>query len=52
VRQNALRMGFDSVTAYIPPELPRGFIRKLERLGWGKDLWQSYSYRVRPSFGK
>lgn len=52
VRQNALRMGFDSVTAYIPTGLPRAFKRRLVRLGWGKDLWESYSYRVRPPIGK
>jgi len=47
VRRQALELGLDGVTAWLPPSLPKAFTRRLKKLGWGKDEWESYSFRVR-----
>lgn len=44
-RQDARRKGLDDVHAFIPPEVPGGFYRKLKRLGWVEEkfrcMWRS-----------
>ena len=47
MRLAASGMGFDSVTAYIPPQLVKAFGRRLEKLGWGRDQWSSFSFKLR-----
>ena len=47
MRRAALGLGLDSVSCWIPPELPKAFKRRLQRLGWSKDRWESFSFRLR-----
>lgn len=55
IRWQAREMGLQGVTIWAPPELTKKtntgqgapFVRRLQKLGWNKDLWQAFSYRVR-----
>ena len=48
VRQNTRDLGLQDVHAFLPPELGKGFERRLKKLGWGKEEpWRVYSFRVR-----
>lgn len=46
-RRQALDAGLQDVNLWAPPDLPRGFIRKLGRLGWTRNCWQNFSFRLR-----
>ncbi len=39
----ASRMGLDSVTAWIPPEIEESFTKRLGSLGFERSKWNSYS---------
>jgi hypothetical protein len=55
IRFQAKEMGLSGVTIWIPPELTKktsmgrdsAFVRRLQKLGWEKDIWQAFSFRVR-----
>lgn len=55
VRWQARELGLDSVTCWIPPSLTKktntgqdsAFVRRLRKLGWGRDEWEAFSFRVR-----
>ena len=47
VRRQAEELGLDSVTCWIPPNLEKSFAKRLRKLGWAKDEWAAYSYRIR-----
>lgn len=40
--KRAWERGFDDVHAYVPPSIEKHFAKRLHRLGWQKDAWQSY----------
>jgi len=40
--KRAWERGFDDVHAYLPPDIEKHFAKRLLRLGWQKDRWQSY----------
>jgi hypothetical protein len=56
-RRQATDLGLSEVQIWIPPEMAKktstgrdsAFVRKLQRLGWGKEpeSWTSLSYRIR-----
>ncbi len=45
-RGDANRRGLDDVHAWLPPQVARAFGRRIERLGWTREPWQSYSRTV------
>ena len=47
VKWQTKEMGLQDVHAFLPPNLGKGFDRRLKKLGWGTDPWRVYSYRVR-----
>lgn len=55
VRRQAAALGLSEVQVWIPPELAKKtstgrespFVRRLEKLGWGKEDWTSLSFRIR-----
>lgn len=47
VRRQAADLGLDSVTCWLPPNLPKSFARRLKKLGWGEDTWKAFSFRIR-----
>jgi hypothetical protein len=49
--KRAWQRGFDDVHAYVPPEIERHFAKRLKRLGWHKDKWQSYFRPLEASDG-
>lgn len=44
-RQQAVKAGLADVHAFLPPEMPEGFCRRLRRMGWteeqGRCFWRS-----------
>ena len=44
----AYRTGIDCLVAYLPPDLPRPFVKLMQKLGWSRDRegWHSYSRSV------
>ena len=46
VRRNAYLRGLEDVHCWLPPELPRGFNRRLRALGWRNNPWRCYSRPV------
>jgi len=40
--KRAWQRGFDDVHAYVPSEIARHFGKRLQRLGWQKDKFESY----------
>jgi hypothetical protein len=49
--KRAWERGFDDVHAYVPPEIERHFAKRLRRLGWQRDKWQSYFREIEVSDG-
>ena len=49
--KRAWQRGFDDVHAYVPPEIERHFGKRLRRLGWQQDRWQSYFREIEVSDG-
>jgi len=55
VRSDAKELGLQGVTCWIPPELTKktsmgqdsAFVRRLRKLGWNRDLWEAFSFRLR-----
>lgn len=47
--KRAWERGFDDVHAYVPPEIERHFAKRLQRLGWQRDRWQSYFRNIEVS---
>lgn len=45
-RNSAAARGLDDVQAFLPPPVARAFGRRLQRLGWSRDLWPCFSSRV------
>lgn len=46
VRREAERLGYADVHAFLPPEVARGFQRRLSRLGWIPEKFQCYWRRT------
>lgn len=42
MRQEAARIGYDDVHAFLPPGLPGGFRRRLKRLGWTREPFEAW----------
>jgi hypothetical protein len=40
VRREASRWGIEDVHAFIPPEVPEGFFRRLKRMGWTEEKFR------------
>jgi len=47
-RRDLEARGLDDVTCWVPPGIEKSFGRRLERLGWVRDPWPSYSRRTAP----
>jgi hypothetical protein len=47
VRWQARELGLQDVHAFLPPELGRGFDRRLGKLGWTQDAWRCLNIRIR-----
>ena len=41
-RVTAERAGIDDVQCWLPPEVPKGFERRLKRLGWCPNEWRCF----------
>ncbi len=44
--QELARRGLDDGTCWVPPQIGKSFGRRLERLGWVRDPWPSYSRKI------
>jgi hypothetical protein len=42
-RSDAARRGLDDAHAWLPPQVANAFGRRLSRLGWFREPWQSFS---------
>lgn len=47
-RRDLEARGLDDATCWVPPPIEKAFGRRLERLGWVRDPWPSYSRRTAP----
>jgi len=47
LKRDALSKGLDDVCAWLPPEIENSFGKRLMRLGWQKQLWPSYSLKLK-----
>lgn len=49
VRRQAAELGLSEVTAWIPPNLPKAFHRRLSRLGWQEEPeeWKRRAFHIR-----
>lgn len=47
VRWQARELGLHDVHAFLPPELGKGFDRRLGKLGWTRDAWRVLNIRLR-----
>jgi hypothetical protein len=47
-RRDLEARGFDDATCWVPAQIAKAFSRRLERLGWVRDPWPSYSRRTAP----
>lgn len=47
-RRDLETRGLDDATCWVPPQIEKAFGRRLERLGWVRDPWPSYSRRTAP----
>ena len=45
-RGEANRRGLDDAHAWLPPQVARAFGRRIERLGWTREPWPSYSRTI------
>jgi hypothetical protein len=45
-RGDANRRGLDDAHAWLPPQIARSFGRRIERLGWTREPWPSYSRSI------
>jgi hypothetical protein len=45
-RGDANRRGLDDAHAWLPPQVARSFGRRIERLGWTREPWPSYSRTI------
>jgi hypothetical protein len=45
-RGDANRRGLDDAHAWLPPQVARAFGRRIERLGWTREPWPSYSRTI------
>jgi len=42
VRREAARIGYQDVHAFLPPQLPRAFVRRLQGLGWRRETFEPW----------
>jgi hypothetical protein len=42
VRREAERVGYADVHAFLPPEMPKGFKRRLKKLGWVREEFEPW----------
>ena len=47
VRSEAAELGLCDVQCWVPPEVSRGFDRRLKKLGWVADPWRNFTFRLR-----